>query len=301
VKMTYKTLTTVVLTLAAGAALAQQDFSQVQIQATEVTDDLYMLVGAGGNLSLSVGSDGAFLVDDQYAPLSEKILAAIAEVTDSGVRFLVNTHLHGDHVGGNENIGGTGAIIVAHENVRARMSTVQFSEIFNRSTPASPPGALPIVTFTDQISFHWNDTDIVAFHVPNAHTDGDAIIAYPEKNVIHMGDILFNGLYPFIDVSSDGSLDGYISALDRVLALPFLNEQTKIIPGHGPLGSPADLRVSKDMLSTAKERIQSAIDRGLSEDEAVAANLMAEYDDDWAWQFIDGETFVRLSYQSLAQ
>lgn len=295
-----KTLT-LTLALVTGAALAQQDFSQVQIQTTEVADDLYMLVGAGGNLSLSVGSDGAFLVDDQYAPLSGKILAAIAEVTDSSVRFLVNTHFHGDHVGGNENIGGTGAVIVAHENVRARMSTEQFRAAFNQTIPASPPGALPVVTFTDQINFHWNDTEIVAFHVPNAHTDGDAIIVYPEKNVIHMGDILFNGLYPFVDVSSDGSLDGYISALGRVLALPFLNEQTKIIPGHGPLGSPANLRTSLDMLSTAKERIQSAIDRGLSEDEAVAANLMAEYDDDWAWQFIDGETFVRLSYQSLAQ
>jgi glyoxylase-like metal-dependent hydrolase (beta-lactamase superfamily II) len=287
--------------LSMGPALAQQDFSAVQIETTKVADDLYMLVGSGGNLSLSVGSDGAFLVDDQFAPLSDKILAAIAAVTDGSVKFLVNTHFHGDHTGGNENIGRTGAIIVAHENVRARMSTDQFRAIFDQAIPASPAAALPVVTFPEQINFHWNGTEIVAFHVPNAHTDGDSVIAYPQKNVIHMGDVFFNGAYPFVDVSSDGSLDGYISAVERVLALPFLNAQTKIIPGHGALATPADLRTFLGVLNTAKQRIQSAIDRGLSEDQAVAANLMAEYDASWGGGFMNPETFVRLSYQSLSR
>jgi len=285
--------------LVLGPVVAQQDFSTVQIQTTKVADNLYMLVGAGGNLSLSVGDDGAFLVDDQYAPLSDKILAAIAKVTDADVRFLINTHVHGDHTGGNENIGRTGAIIVAHENVRARMSTDQFVAIFNSTVPASPPGALPVVTFADQINFHWNGTEIVVFHVPNAHTDGDAIVMYPAKNVIQMGDIFFNGAYPYVDVSSNGSLDGYIAAVERVLALPFLNAQTKIIPGHGPLGTPADLRTFLAVLKTARERIQSAIDRGLSEDQAVAAKLMSEYDEKWGGGFMKPENFVRLSYQSL--
>lgn len=289
------------LAMAAGTAWAQQDFSSVQIQTTEVADDLYMLVGAGGNLSLSVGDDGAFLVDDQFAPLSEKILAAIAAVTDSSVRFLVNTHFHNDHTGGNENIGRTGAIIVAQDNVRARMSTDQFRAIFNEAIPASPPGALPIVTFADQIKFHWNDTEIVAFHVPNAHTDGDAVIAYPGKNVLHMGDVFFNGAYPFVDVSSDGSLDGYIAGVERVLALPFLNAQTKIIPGHGALATPADLREFLAVLRTAKQRLQTLIDRGLSEDQVVAENPMREYNAEWGAGFMNPENFVRLSYQSLTR
>lgn len=289
------------LSLLAGAVLAQQDFSQVQIQRTEVADDLYMLMGAGGNLSLSVGSDGAFLVDDQYAPLSDKILASIAEVTDSDVRFLINTHFHEDHTGGNENIGRTGAIIVAHENVRARMSTDQFRAIFDQRIPASPPGALPVVTFPDHVNFHWNGTDIVVFHVPNAHTDGDSVITYPEKNVIQMGDVFNNGAYPFVDVSSDGSLNGIVAGVERVLELPFLNAQTKIIPGHGALASPADLRTYLEVVSTARERIQSAIDRGLSEDEAVAADLMSEYNAEWGGGFMNPENFVRLSYQSLAR
>jgi glyoxylase-like metal-dependent hydrolase (beta-lactamase superfamily II) len=288
------------LTLAAGAAFAQQDFSNVQIQTTQVADGLYMLVGAGGNLSLSVGTDGAFLVDDQFAPLSDKILAAIAAVTDDDVKFLVNTHFHGDHTGGNENIGRTGAIIVAHENVRARMSTDQFRAIFNQPIPASPAGALPVVTFPDQINFHWNGTEIVAFHVPNAHTDGDSIIAYPQKNVLHMGDVFFNGFYPFVDVSSDGSLDGYIAAVERVLALPFVNNQTKIIPGHGPLATPADLRSYLTMMQTARQRISALIDRGLSEDQAVAADPMADHNAEWGGGFMNPENFVRLSYQSLS-
>ena len=169
-----KNITMMALGIFAFSAQAQMDFSQVQVQTTEVAEDLYMLVGAGGNLSLSVGDDGAFLVDDQFAPMSDKILAAIAEVTDQDIRFLINTHFHGDHTGGNENIGSTGALIVAHENVRQRMSTDQFRAIFNQTIPASPEGALPVVTFSEEINFYWNDTEVRIFHVDNAHTDGDA-------------------------------------------------------------------------------------------------------------------------------
>ena len=165
-----KNITMMALGLFAFSAQAQMDFSQVQVQTTEVAEDLYMLVGAGGNLSLSVGDDGAFLVDDQYAPMSDKILAAIAEVTDQDIRFLINTHFHGDHTGGNENIGATGALIVAHENVRQRLSTDQFRAIFNQTIPASPEGALPVVTFSEEINFYWNDTEVRIFHVENAHT-----------------------------------------------------------------------------------------------------------------------------------
>jgi len=283
-----------------SVAYGQQDFSQVQIERTQVAEGLYMLVGAGGNLSLSVGSDGAFLVDDQYAPMSDKILAAIAEVTDQDISFLVNTHFHGDHTGGNENIGETGALIVAHENVRQRMSADQFRAAFNQTVPASPVSALPVVTFSDEINFYWNDTEVRIFHVDNAHTDGDAIVTYPEKNVVHMGDVFFNGLYPFIDVSSEGTLDGYIRAVSQVLRLPFINSDTKIIPGHGPLASPSDLENYLNVLMTARDRIGALVNQGLSEDQVVAQDPISEYHDAWGWMFISGEMFTRLAYQSLS-
>ena len=290
--------TTMVVAVAmANAQALGQDFSQVQIKTTEVAEGIYMLEGAGGNLGLSVGADGAFLIDDQYAPLSEKISAAIANITDGDVRFLVNTHWHGDHTGGNENFGNAGAIIVAHDNVRTRMSTGQFREIFDQNIPASPATALPIVTFTDRTTFHWNGQRIIVKHVENAHTDGDSVVWFADADVFHLGDVFFNGFYPFVDVSSNGSLEGYISAVEGVLMRA--TEDTVIIPGHGPLANTNDLRIYLEVLRTARERIQSAIDGGMSEDEVVAAELMADYDEQWGGGFINPENFVRLSYKSL--
>ena len=290
--------TTMVVAVAmVGAQALGQDFSQVQIRTTEVAEGIYMLEGAGGNLGLSVGADGTFLIDDQFAPLSEKISAAIADITDDDVRFLVNTHWHGDHTGGNENFGNAGAIIVAHDNVRARMSTEQFREIFDQRIPASPATALPIVTFADRTTFHWNGQRIVVKHVENAHTDGDSVVWFADANVFHLGDVFFNGFYPFVDVSSNGSLEGYIGAVEGVLMRA--TEDTTIIPGHGPLANANDLRAYLEVLRTARERIQSAIDGGMSEDEAVAADLMADYDEQWGGGFINPENFVRLSYKSL--
>lgn len=294
-------LSIVIIVGLTGPLYAQQDFSNVRIEVTPVADGLYMLTGEGGNMSLSVGGDGPFLVDDQYAPLTEGILAAIAEITDDNVRFVVNTHWHGDHTGGNENLGEAGALIVAHDNVRARMSTEQFQEIFNQSTPASPPIALPIVTFTFRLVFHWNGNEIHVFHVANAHTDGDAVINYANSNVFHMGDVFFNGLYPFIDVSSGGSIDGMIAAVERVLNYSRLNNETRFIPGHGPLAGPDELRTYLDVLRTVRERIQAMIDDSMSEDQVVAANPTREYDADWGGGFMNPETFTRLVYQSLAR
>ena len=291
-----KTAMVVVLAMVGAQALGQ-DFSQVQIRTTEITEGIYMLEGAGGNLGLSVGADGTFLIDDQFAPLSEKISAAIADITDDDVRFLVNTHWHGDHTGGNENFGNAGAIIVAHDNVRARMSTEQFREIFDQRIPASPATALPIVTFADRTTFHWNGQRIVVKHVENAHTDGDSVVWFADADVFHLGDVFFNGFYPFVDVSSNGSLEGYISAVEGVLMRA--TEDTTIIPGHGPLANANDLRAYLEVLRTARERIQSAIDGGMSEDEAVAADLMADYDEQWGGGFMNPENFVRLSYKSL--
>ncbi|SVC65302.1 uncharacterized protein METZ01_LOCUS318156 [marine metagenome] len=290
--------TTMVVAVAmVGTQALGQDFSQVQIRTTEVAEGIYMLEGSGGNLGLSVGTDGAFLIDDQFAPLSEKISAAIADITNDDVRFLVNTHWHGDHTGGNENFGNAGAIIVAHDNVRARMSTEQFREIFDQRIPASPATALPIVTFADRTTFHWNGQRIVVKHVENAHTDGDSVVWFADADVFHLGDVFFNGFYPFVDVSSNGSLEGYISAVEGVLMRT--TENTTIIPGHGPLANANDLRAYLEVLRTARERIQSAIDGGMSEDETVAADLMADYDEQWGGGFMNPENFVRLSYKSL--
>lgn len=274
-----------------------QDFSQVQIKATEVSEGIYMLEGSGGNLGLSVGEDGVFLIDDQFAPLTEKILTAIANITDDDVRFLVNTHWHGDHTGGNENLGKAGAVIVAHDNVRARMSAEQFREVFDQRIPASPAAALPVVTFPDKVTFHWNKERIVVMHVENAHTDGDSIVHFSNADVFHLGDVFFNGFYPFIDVSSNGSLEGYIRAVESVVMRA--SEDTVIIPGHGPLADADDLRAYLEVLRTARERIQSMIDDGMSEDEVVAALPMADYDEQWGGGFMNPENFLRLSYQSL--
>lgn len=281
----------------AAPVWAQQDFSTVEIETIPVADGVYMLVGAGGNIGLSVGEDGAFVIDDQFAPLSEKIMAAIAAVTDADVKFLVNTHFHGDHVGGNEAFGAAGAMIIAHENVRARMSTDQFREIFDQPIPASPAGALPILTFSDEMTFHWNGDTIRAIHVAPAHTDGDTILYFQNANVIHMGDTFFNGVYPFIDVSSNGDINGIIAAGYRALAIA--NEDTAIIPGHGPLSDAAGLAAWLDVLKVTRVSMQSLIDQGLSEDDAVAARPTAEFDEQFGGGFMNPENYNRLLYQSL--
>src|SRR5437870_4403639 len=225
-------LSVVLVLAAASPAAAQVNYDTVQIRTVKVAEGVYMLMGAGGNIGVSVGSDGVILIDDQYAPLSDKIKAAVAAL-GGPIRFLINTHWHWDHNGGNENFARSGVVTVAHENVRHRMSVEQFVTAFNRHVPAAPSGALPLVTFTDSVNFYLNGDSIHAFHVPPAHTDGDAIIWFRRANVVHMGDLFFNGRYPFVDLSSGGSVEGMVAAVDRVLALADGN--TKIIPGHGPL------------------------------------------------------------------
>jgi glyoxylase-like metal-dependent hydrolase (beta-lactamase superfamily II) len=280
-----------------SAAFAQQNFDEVRIETIPVADGLFMLVGSGGNIGLSVGADGAFLIDDQYAPLTEKIKAAVAAQTDQPVRFVVNTHWHGDHTGGNEHMGETGAIIVAHENVRKRMSTEQFLQAFGRRTPPSPPGALPVITFTDAVTFHWNGDDIRVFHVAPAHTDGDAVIHFRKANVIHAGDTYFNGMYPFIDTSTGGSLDGMIAAADMILALA--DDETKIIPGHGPLSNKAELIAYRDMLATVGARIRELVEAGKTRDEVIAAHPTADLDATWGKGFLQPDVWVGIVYDAV--
>jgi glyoxylase-like metal-dependent hydrolase (beta-lactamase superfamily II) len=283
-----------VLLMQAGS-LAAQDWDAVQIRTVPLGNGIHVLFGQGGNLGLSVGEDGAFLVDDQFAPLTDKIIAAIRSITPEAVRFVLNTHWHGDHTGGNENMGQRGALIVAHENVRRRMNPEEFRDLIGRSQQA-PPDALPAITFSEAANFHWNGENIRTFHVEHAHTDGDVIVHFTRANVFHMGDTFFNGSYPFVDMESGGNVNGVIAAADRVLELA--NAETRIIPGHGDVGGPAELRAYRSMLMTVRDRVRELIAQGRSEDEVVLAGVTSSFGTSWSG---NAERFVRAAYQSLAR
>jgi cyclase len=288
---------TVLFTLC-GSVHAQQNFDTVQVRSQKVAEGVYMLTGAGGNIGLSIGDDAVFVVDDQYAPLTPKILAAIAQLTNKPVRFVVNTHWHWDHTGGNEAMGKAGALLVAHDNVRRRMSSEQVNEFLQRTTPASPAGALPVITFSDTVTFHINGDDVVAFHVANAHTDGDAFILWRKANVVHAGDVFFNGRFPFIDLSSGGGIDGMIAAIDILLTLG--DENAKIIPGHGELSDRSAVREYGKMLKTVRDRVRQQKAAGRSLEQTLATHPTAEYDARWGTGFIKPDQFVTMVYQSVS-
>lgn len=274
--------------------LRAQNFDTVQVTSTKVAGNVHMLVGSGGNIGLMVGDDAVFVVDDQFAPLTPKILAAIKAITPQPVRFVMNTHWHFDHTGGNENMGQAGALIFAHENVRKRLSTDQFIEAFNLKQPASPHGALPVVTFTDTVSFHLNGDSIVVFHVAPAHTDGDAMVMFTKANVVHTGDVFVSAGFPFVDRSSGGTIHGIIAATERLLTVT--NAETKIIPGHGPLSDRARVKAYHDMLVVMRDRMRKEISSKHTVDQVLASKITAEYDKDWP----NGrERFLRILYQEL--
>jgi glyoxylase-like metal-dependent hydrolase (beta-lactamase superfamily II) len=281
-----------VLILTVSPTLAQ-DWDEIQMTTTALGSGIFMIEGGGGNLVLCTGDDGAFLVDDQYAPLNEKIRAAIAEQTQQEVQWVLNTHWHGDHTGGNENFGGTGSFIVAHENVRQRMSRDQFSEIFDRTTPASPPLALPIVTFNDSISFYWNGQTLRAFHVAPAHTDGDAMVHFVEADVLHTGDVFWSEDFPFVDHASGGSLEGMIEALGLVLAT--IDDDTQVVPGHGSLSNRAGVERSLEMLLGVRAAIAELLDQGMDVDAVVEADPTAPWNEEWGNGWLNPEQFTRIT------
>jgi glyoxylase-like metal-dependent hydrolase (beta-lactamase superfamily II) len=276
---------------------AQQDFSKVEVTSAKLADGVYVLFGGGGNIGVSVGNDGVVLIDDQYAPLTRKIRAAVALISDKPIRFVMNTHWHGDHTGGNENLAGSGALIVAHENVRKRMSVEQFLEAFGQKVPPSPVVALPVVTYAESVSLNLNGDELQAFHVPPAHTDGDTVVHFKKANVLHMGDTFFNGLYPFIDASTGGSLDGMIAAADRVLGMA--NDATQIIPGHGPMAKKADLKSFRDMLAGVRDKMKPLVAAGKTLAEVQAAKPTQAFDEKWGKGFLKPEQFVAVAYASL--
>lgn len=275
--------------------MAYSQDEEITIETIKLTDKVYMLTGEGGNIAVFIGDDGVFVIDDQYAHLTDKIQGAIKKLSDKPINFLVNTHHHGDHTGGNENMTNLGATIIAHDNVRKRLSNQTDSE-----GNTLPIKALPVITFNDKLSLHINGEQVLVFHVENAHTDGDALLYFTESNVLHTGDNYFNGLYPYIDLKSGGSVDGYIDAVKRALIV--IDDDTKIIPGHGNLSNKKEYKAFLNMLESLKTTILEEIEKGKTE-EHVATNkdLTKPFDDlDYSWGFINSEKIRRTFYKSLS-
>ena len=282
--------------LLAASLEAQVNYDTVQIRATELAKGVHVLFGSGGNIGVSVGDDAVFIIDDQFAPLTPKILAAIRALTDKPVSFVLNTHWHFDHTGGNENFGKAGALIVAHDNVRKRMSTEQFMAAMNRRDPPSPKAALPVVTFSEGVTFHINGDSVVVTHVAPAHTDGDAIVHFQKANVVHMGDVFNNTGLPFIDLSSGGSVHGVIAAADKVYAMT--NAQTRIVPGHGQVTDRNRLKAWRDAVVAVRTRVQTEVRARKTIEQVLALKLTAPYEKEWPGGH---ERFVRAVYEELSR
>ena len=290
-------ITAALLLAFAAPVAAQESMDEVEIRVERVAPGVAVLFGRGGNIGLSHGPDGNVLIDDQYAPLTVQILATVESVNPGPVRFVINTHWHGDHTGGNENLGERGAIIVAHDNVRERLSTDQFMARFDRTVPAAPAAALPVVTFAEGLTFHLNGDRIDVVHVPRGHTDGDAVIFWRGANVVHMGDLFFHRFsFPFVDTGSGGSLAGLIAGLERVIAVT--DPDTVVIPGHGPVATRADLVAYRDMLIDIRDRVAAGIAAGRSLAEIQASRPAAAYGMEEG--FISPDDFVALVYESLS-
>ena len=295
--MRTRILAAALLAFAAPAA-AQQDFSKVEVKVQRIAPGVAVLFGAGGNVGLSYGADGNIIVDDQYAPLSEKIERAVRSVDPDPVRFVINTHWHFDHTGGNENFGKAGAVILAHDNVRRRMSTDQFIAALDAKVPASPKAALPVVTFASAVTLHLNGDTLHVIHVADAHTDGDSLVHWQKADVLHMGDtFFFRDSFPFIDLSSGGSIHGMIAAAERGLAIAGPN--TKIIPGHGPMATRADLARYRAMLFDVRTKVEAGIRARRTLAQIQATKPAAAYG--MPSGFIGPDKFVESVFNSLAK
>ena len=276
--------------LASVTATAQQ--LATTVKSIEVVPGIYMLQGADGfssNMGLLVGDDHVLLIDDGMAPISASLMATVQELAGRSADFVVNTHAHGDHIGSNATLAENGTIVFAHDNLRKRL--------VDDPNPAGGPAGLPVVTFADAVTFHVNGHEAYVFHVANAHTDGDAVIHFPDLNVIDAGDLFFNYMFPFIDLDSGGSVAGYKAGQQQIIDMA--GDDTAIIPGHGPLASKSDLQVALDMLIDAEARVKKLVDAGMSQEEVLAENPLADYHDQWNWGFITTERMTKKLYGSL--
>ena len=281
----------------ASQTYAQQNMDTVKIRPVMVTENIYMLKGSGGNIGVFVGKDGTLMIDNQFAPLSNKINGAIKTISPGEIRFLVNTHLHGDHSGGNENFKRMGATIVSHDQVRERMTKEQVNKVFNRTTPPRDLDALPVITFADKINFHLNEEDIELIHLDKGHTDGDVLVHFKKANVYHMGDAFVRYGYPFIDISSGGTFSGFLSSLDKMLTL--LDDNSKIIPGHGELATKADVKALRDKLYDIRDQVLAALKKGKKAEDIPALGITDKYDVELGKGFLKGKDFVMLAAEDL--
>jgi cyclase len=277
----------------------QDRFAGVKIRAVPIAPGIAMLIGAGGNIGVCTGEDGVILIDDQFAELSDRIKASVDSISGGKpIRFVINTHWHGDHVGGNERMAQGGAVILAQDNVRRRMSVRQFMSAVD-TVPPSPHAALPIVTFTDSVTLHVNGHEMRVFHVRNAHTDGDAMVYFPDADALHMGDCMFNGRYPLIDVLNGGTIDGMIAADD--VALKLVKPSTKIIPGHGLLTDAAGVRTFRDMLAMVRDRLKPLVRQGKTADQIIALHPLADIDSTYGKGNIKPDRFIRIVVDDLSR
>ena len=277
-----------------GAAQAQ---NPVQVKATQVSGNVYMITGQGGNIGLLTGSDGSFMVDDQFAPLTPKIIEACKSVGADTPRFLINTHFHGDHTGGNENLGRVGTLLMSHHAVRERLANGSFIAAFGMKSPPANAAALPTLTYADSMHLHLNGETVRIVHVPAAHTDGDSFVVFEKANVVHAGDLYFNGFFPFIDAANGGTMKGMIAGADAILALT--DASSKIIPGHGPLAARRDLQAYRDMLSTAYERLLKLKNQGMSADEILFEEPLADLEQVWGGGTFDADKWIEIVYPAV--
>jgi cyclase len=288
-------LLTVSLLFAVSARAQTTDWSKIEVKATKVAGNVYMLQGAGGNIGVSVGDDGILIVDDQYAPLADKIRAALKGIADKKLRFILNTHWHGDHTGSNV-VFGPEAPIIAHDNGRKRLSTEQRSTVFNSTTPPAPKEALPIITFNESLTVHFNGEEIRAIHFPHGHTDGDSVIFFTASNVVHLGDDFFASRFPFVDLESGGTVEGLIKNIGEIIGK--IPAGAKLIPGHGPISTIDDLKSYHGMLQQTTEIVRKKIAAGKTLDQVKSEGLPAEWES-WGTGFIKTDRWVETIYKSL--
>ena len=277
------------------AATKTAEAPKQDITTQELGDGFYMLLGPGGNIGVSVGDDGVFVIDDKFARFGDQIIGQIRAITDAPIRYVINTHYHGDHTGANVEMKDTGAVVVAHENVRKRMGMTFENKAFGRTIQATDAKLWPDLTYSENATFHFNGQTVHALHTPSAHTDGDSILYFEDANILHMGDNFFFGMFPYIDVDGGGSLSGMIASHQK--ALDLINDETKIIPGHGPLAVKSDLIKTQEMLKAIEKRVKDQIARGASLEDIIKKDILADYAE--FSSFIDKDTMIKIAHRSI--
>ncbi|MEZ4974602.1 MAG: MBL fold metallo-hydrolase [Cyclobacteriaceae bacterium] len=278
-------------------ASAQTNYDTVRIRPLKITETIYMLKGAGGNIGFLKGDDGALIIDNQFGPLSGKIAQTVVEEGGGEIKMLINTHIHGDHTGGNDNFKKWGVTIVAHDNVRERM--MKEGKVRDRVVPPRDKAAWPVVTFPDRMNIHWNNEDLELYHFNTGHTDGDVIVKFTKANVIHTGDMYVQYGYPFVDTNSGGGINGFIATLDQMLKI--MDDNTKIIPGHGELASKKDVQAFRDRLAEIRDGVAAALKKGTKTEDIANLPIASKYDAEWGKGFVKGKDFVMMVAENLAK